>query len=101
MTKSELVDAIAARAGIERTRAERVVDVMLEGIIAAVEQGEGIEIRGFGSMHTRQKDAHNARNPRTGKRVQVPEKTIPVFRVAKGMKQLLDYSSKLVPLNSR
>jgi integration host factor subunit beta len=60
---------------------------------AALERGEGIEIRGYGSFTVRRYHAYDGRNPRTGKAVSVPEKRLPFFKVGKELKVLVNHGA--------
>ncbi|MCS6799325.1 MAG: integration host factor subunit beta [Myxococcota bacterium] len=90
MTKSELIDAVAERMKITKTRAELAVNGVFEAMAAALERGEGIEIRGFGTFTVRQYKPYSGRNPRTGRTVAVPEKRLPFFKVGKELKELVN-----------
>lgn len=90
MTKSELIDAVAKRTKITKSRAELVVNCIFETMTTSLEKGEGIEIRGFGSFTVRDYKPYNGRNPRTGKPVPVPEKRLPFFKVGKELKELVN-----------
>jgi len=90
MTKSELIDAVARRSKITKARAEQVVNCVFDSMTTALERGEGIEIRGFGSFTVRAYKPYNGRNPRTGKSVPVPEKRLPFFKVGKELKELVN-----------
>ena len=90
MTKSELIDAVARRNQITKSRAELVVNCVFDSMTAALERGEGIEIRGFGSFTVREYKPYNGRNPRTGRAVPVPEKRLPFFKVGKELKELVN-----------
>jgi len=90
MTKSELIEIVAQRTNITKSRAESVVNCVFDSMIAALERNEGIEIRGFGSFTIREYEPYNGRNPRTGKAVSVPEKRLPFFKVSKGLKALVN-----------
>jgi integration host factor subunit beta len=90
MTKSELIDAVAQRTRITKSRAEQVVNCVFEAMTTALEADEGIEIRGFGSFTVRHYKAYNGRNPRTGKPVPVPPKRLPFFKVGKELKELVN-----------
>lgn len=92
MTKSELVDAIAARADLTKARAEMVVNCVFETMADSLVQGEGIEIRGFGSFTVRPYKPYAGRNPRTGAPVPVPSKRLPFFKVGKELKELVNES---------
>jgi integration host factor subunit beta len=90
MTKSELIEAVAQRSNITKSRAELVVNCVFDAMTAALERGEGIEIRGYGSFTVREYHAYDGRNPRTGKAVSVPEKRLPFFKVGKELKALVN-----------
>lgn len=90
MTKSELIEAVAQRSNITKSRAELVVNCVFDSMTAALERGEGIEIRGYGSFTVRHYHAYDGRNPRTGKAVSVPEKRLPFFKVGKELKALVN-----------
>ncbi|MCA9603566.1 MAG: integration host factor subunit beta, partial [Myxococcales bacterium] len=83
MTKSELIDSVAERTNITKSRAEQVVNCVFDSMTRALERGEGIEIRGFGSFTVRSYKPYSGRNPRTGKPVPVPPKRLPFFKVGK------------------
>ncbi len=87
MTKSELIDAVAKRTRITKSRAELVVNCIFETMTASLEKGEGIEIRGFGSFTVREYKAYEGRNPRTGETVHVAPKRLPFFKVGKDLRE--------------
>ncbi len=92
MTKSELIDAVAARGELTKARAELVVNCVFDSMIDAMKAGEGIEIRGFGSISVRPYRPYAGRNPRTGQPVPVPAKRLPFFKVGKELKELVNNS---------
>jgi len=98
MTKSELIDAIAARADLTKARAELVVNCIFDAMTNALRQGEGIEIRGFGSFTVRPYKPYDGRNPRTGQPVPVPAKRLPFFKVGKELKELVNNSRQRSPI---
>lgn len=92
MTKSELIDALAARSELTKARAELVVNCVFDAMTEALQRGEGIEIRGFGSFTVRPYKSYNGRNPRTGEQVVVPAKRLPYFKVGKELRELVNAS---------
>jgi integration host factor subunit beta len=92
MTKSELIEAIAARGELTKARAEMVVNCVFDAMTEALQRGEGIEIRGFGSFTVRPYKPYDGRNPRTGQPVPVPAKRLPFFKVGKELKELVNSS---------
>ena len=93
MTKSELIEAVAQRSNITKSRAELVVNCVFDTMTAALERNEGIEIRGFGSFTMREYKPYAGRNPRTGLTVPVREKRLPFFKVGKELKELVNNST--------
>src|SRR3954451_6988267 len=69
-----------------------VVNCVFEAMTEALQKGEGIEIRGFGSFTVRPYKAYSGRNPRTGAPVPVPPKRLPFFKVGKELKELVNNS---------
>jgi integration host factor subunit beta len=92
MTKSELIDAIAGRGELTKARAELVVNCIFDAMTEALQRGEGIEIRGFGSFTVRPYKGYSGRNPRTGQPVPVPAKRLPRLKVGKELKELVNNS---------
>jgi integration host factor subunit beta len=90
MTKSELIEAVAERTKITKSRAELVVNCVFDAMTGALERGEGIEIRGYGSFTVRNYKPYDGRNPRTGNQVAVPSKRLPFFKVGKELKTLVN-----------
>lgn len=91
MNKSELVERLADRAQITKKRSEQIVNLVFDQMIEALERGERIEIRGFGSFTSKAYDAYTGRNPRTGETIHVPAKRLPFFKVGKELKERVDY----------
>ncbi|MCR6727837.1 MULTISPECIES: integration host factor subunit beta [Rhizobium/Agrobacterium group] len=91
MIKSELVDFVAARNPyLHRRDAENAVDAVLDEITGALERGERVEIRGFGTFVVRHRPSRSGRNPLNGKAVFVEEKWVPFFRAGKEIKNRLN-----------
>jgi len=88
MTKSELVEIIAEKqGGITRREGEVVVNTILSVIGDALADGGHVELRGFGSFSTKQRNARIGRNPKTGDSVTVPAKTVPHFKPGKELRE--------------
>ncbi len=86
MTRSELIDTVVRRLQIERPLAERVVNVLFDGIRDALLENARVEIRGFGTFRARHYAAYVGRNPRTGVEIHVKAKVLPVFKVGKELR---------------
>lgn len=86
MTKADLINLVADKAGITLVKAEAVVNTIFDSMVEALMQNDRIEIRGFGSFVNRKYDAYKGRNPRTGEIINVDEKKLPFFKVGKELK---------------
>ncbi len=88
MTKADLVEQVADAIGpgITKKDCALVVDGLLNAIKDALANHNHIEIRGFGTFKVRERKARMARNPRTGERVHVPSRSVPVFKPSKEMR---------------
>ena len=91
MIKSELVLALAAEnPHLTQRDIERVVGVILESMIGALESGGRVELRGFGAFSVRSRPARAGRNPRTGEAVDVRAKHVPFFKTGKELRARLN-----------
>lgn len=90
MTKAELVEDVADAAELTKKDAERLVEIVFESIIETLNQGEKIELRGFGSFRVRERGARRGRNPKTGDPVSIPAKRVPYFKPGKELKELIN-----------
>lgn len=90
MTKAELVEDVARAAELTKKDAERLVEIVFESIIESLNQGEKIELRGFGSFRVRERGARRGRNPKTGDPVSIPAKRVPYFKPGKELKELIN-----------
>lgn len=89
MTKADLVEQVADAIGPGITKKDcgLVVDGLLNAIKLALAEHENIEIRGFGTFKVRERKSRVARNPRTGDRVEVPARMVPVFKPSKDLRE--------------
>ncbi len=93
MTKSELVEKIVeANKLLTRKESEMVVNIVFDAMCEALKQGEKVEIRGFGSFTIRERDAREARNPKSGEIVRIPAKKTPFFKTGKELRERVNNS---------
>lgn len=91
MIRSELLQALHAdNPDLRPEEVEEVVDIFFDEITARLAEGGRVELRGFGTFSTRQRDARTGRNPRTGGAVDVPAKRVPYFKPGKEMRERLN-----------
>ena len=95
MTKAELIEEVSRVVEMTRKESEVIVDAIFASVVRALRAGDKIEIRGFGSFRTRQRQPRVGRNPKTGARVEVPAKRIPYFKPSKELKDLVNGHSSV------
>ncbi|PLX75859.1 MAG: integration host factor subunit beta [Desulfuromonas sp.] len=88
MTKSELVEQLTqSNEVLNKREAEMIVNTIFDSIGQALVGGDRVEIRGFGSFTVRERDAREARNPKSGALVQIPAKKTPFFKTGKELRE--------------
>ncbi len=90
MTKAELVDEVGRQAALTRKHSEVIVDAVFSSILEALQRGDKIELRGFGSFRIRKRGSRTGRNPKTGEGVMVPAKKVPYFKPGKELRELIN-----------
>ena len=86
MTKADIVRLIAQGTGLTKTDTAAVVDGFIESVIEALESGEHIEIRGFGTFKVVERAPRTGRNPRTGSEVKISSRKAPTFKPSKELR---------------
>lgn len=93
MIRSELLSALAKdNPDLRAEDVEQVVDIFFDEISQRLAEGGRVELRGFGAFSTREREARQGRNPRTGEAVSVDAKRVPYFRPGKDMRRALNQS---------
>jgi len=90
MNRSELILKYAEYADIPKKRAELIIDSVFNQMKLTLENGERIELRGFGSFVNKKYGTYTGRNPRTGENITVKPKKLPFFKVGKELKEKLE-----------
>ena len=86
MTKPELINAVAASTGFSKKEAETAVSATLDAITAALQEGEKVQLVGFGSFEVKKRAARIGRNPKTKETIEIPASVVPVFKAGKALK---------------
>ena len=86
MNKSELVDALAAKADTTKAAAGQAIEALIEIITAEVAKGEDVTLIGFGTFKPSQREARTGRNPKTGEALTIAATTVPTFKAGAGFK---------------
>ena len=87
MTKKEIVKTISDETGLNQQLIKAIVQKTFDAIVASLVEEGRIELRNFGVFQVRPRAARKARNPRTGRQVEVPEKFVVTFKPGKIMEQ--------------
>ncbi len=95
MTKNELIQKVAKRTSLTKRETELLIEIIFGGITEALQRGEKVELRKFGTFGVRQRDTRYGRNPKTGDPVAIPSKRIPFFKPGKDIKEMLNGSSDI------
>lgn len=91
MTKSELIIRLAARfPQLIAKDADYAVKMILDAMTDSLSKGDRIEIRGFGSFGLNYRPPRVGRNPKSGEKVQVPQKYVPHFKAGKELRERVD-----------
>ena len=90
MNKLELIKALSEEAGISRPDAKRIVEIVFESMADALGRGDRVEIRGLCSFYVKKYKSYMGRNPKTGKKVRIPEKRLPFFKAGKELRERVD-----------
>ena len=87
MNRTELVDAMAVKAGISKATADAAVKAFIETVGDELQKGEKVVLVGFGSFETSKRAARTGRNPQTGAETKIPACTAPKFKAGKALKE--------------
>ena len=86
MNKAELVAAVAEKTALSKKDSEKAVNAAFEAITEALVAGDKVQLVGFGSFETKERNARVGRNPRTKEEIKIPATRLPVFKASKTLK---------------
>ena len=89
MNKSDLIAAIAEKAGLTKKDAERVLNATFQTITDSLKKGDKVSISGFGIFEVKAREARVGRNPRTKEEIQIPATRLPAFKASKTLKDVV------------
>jgi len=90
LTKAEFTDNIANRLGVRRKEAATVVEAVLAEVIDLLQKGEKVQLIPFGSFQVRERRGREGRNPRTGEKIKIKERRVPVFTPGKALREAIE-----------
>lgn len=82
MKKSDIEKELSRKFELNSVESRKVLDAIINAMTEMLRDGERIEIRHFGSFFTKNYEPYEGRNPRTGEKIDIGEKTLPLFRVS-------------------
>jgi DNA-binding protein HU-beta len=80
MNKAQLIDAIAAGAGLTKADGKKALDAFIKATTQALKKGDRVALVGFGSFSVSKRSARTGRNPQTGKEIKIPAKKVVKFK---------------------
>ena len=90
MNKSELIDSIAEKSGLNKTQAGDALNAVMESVGEALEAGDSISLVGFGTFSVKERAARTGRNPKTGEPLEIAASKVPGFKAGKGLKDAVN-----------
>jgi len=89
MTKQDLVEALAQKAGVSKAAASECLNIMLDEIGKALTKGQEVVLTGFGKFMVSKRKARMGRNPQTGAAIKIAAAKVPKFKAGKALKDLV------------
>lgn len=90
MTKVELVNAMAEKAGLSKGDAEKALKAFTDSIAEALKAGEKVALVGFGTFSVGDRAARTGQNPQTGEKIEIKASRIPKFKAGKMLKDAVN-----------
>ena len=90
MGKTELVEFIAAKAGLSKADALRAVDAFVEGVVVGLKKEGKVTLVGFGTFAAKKRDARDGINPLTKEPLHIPAKTVASFKAGSKLKDAIN-----------
>ena len=89
MNKTELIAIAAENAGLTKKDTERVLNAAIDAITLALVKGEKVQLSGFGTFETKDREARVGRNPHTKEAIEIPATRVPSFKASKALKDTI------------
>lgn len=90
MGKTDLIDAVAKAAGMEKTKAKAAVENTIDIVIKELKKGGRVQLTGFGTFSTTRRKKRTGVNPKTGAKITIPARKVPKFTAGKALKEAID-----------
>jgi len=86
LTKAEMADLLVVKVGLNKREAKEMMEAFFDELLAALEEGDGVKLSGFGNFHVRDKAARPGRNPKTGVEVPIAARRVVTFHASQQLK---------------
>lgn len=90
MNKAELITQVAEKTGLSKKDSEKAVNATLDTISASLENGEKVQLVGFGVFDVKERGVRMGRNPKTKEEIEIPASRVPQFKAGKALKEAVD-----------
>ena len=90
MNKTELVAAMAEKAGLSKKDAEAALKAFTDTVAEELKKGDKIALVGFGTFETKKRAARTGKNPQTGAAIKIAASTVPAFKAGRGLKDAVN-----------
>lgn len=87
MNKTELVEKVAASAGLTKTQADSAINALVETLTDALKAQDKVTLKGFGTFEVRERSARMGRNPKTGETMEICASKVPAFKASSALKK--------------
>lgn len=87
MNKQELIEIIAEKSHTTKSDSKKTLDAFLETVTETLAHGDSVQLIGFGTFKSTERNARSGRNPRTGETVTIPAKRVPAFTAGNALKE--------------
>lgn len=90
MNKAELITSMAEKSQLTKKDAETALKAFIDSVQEALENGEKVQLVGFGTFETRERAERQGVNPQTKEQITIPATTAPAFKAGKALKDLVN-----------
>ena len=90
MNKTELIAAVAEKAGLSKKDSEAAVNATIDAITEGLQAGNKVALVGFGTFEVRERAARTGRNPKTKEPIQIAASRVPAFKAGKAFKDAIN-----------
>jgi DNA-binding protein HU-beta len=86
LNKTDLINQVSESTELSKKDVTKAIDAVFEAIAGALQNGDKVQLVGFGNFEVRERSARKGRNPQTGEEIEIPASKIPAFKPGKALK---------------